>query len=72
MESNLSQHKLNEEVEVTCYRKKEKKTRKEALQEFYRGMMCSEGSEHERYETIFFQLLAGYTECSDEIPFYAI
>lgn len=70
--SGLALNKLNEQVTVTCYNQTEKKTRREALEKYYEGMKCSDGSEHERYETIFFQLLEGYMECSDEIPFYAI
>lgn len=70
--NGLALSKLNEQVNVTCYGRTETKTRREALEEFYEGMQCSEGSEHERYETIFFQLLEGYVDCSDQIPFYAI
>ena len=70
--SGLALNKLNEQVTVTCYNQTETKTRREALEEYYEGMRCSEGAEHERYETIFFQLLEGYTECSDKIPFCAI
>ncbi len=70
--NGLALNKLNEEVTTTCYGITEKKTRRAALEEYYEGMKCSEGAEHERYETIFFQLLEGYTECSDQIPFYAI
>ena len=68
--SALALNRLDEKVTVTCYGVTETKTRKEALEEYYEGMKCSEGAEHERYETIFFQLLEGYTECSDQISFY--
>lgn len=70
--SGLALNKLNEQVTVTCYGRSETSTRREALEEYYEGMKCSEGAEHERYETIFFQLLEGYVECSDQIPFYDI
>ena len=70
--NGLALNKLNEKVTTTCYNKTETKTRREALEKYYNFMKHSEGSEHERYETIFFQLLEGYIECSDEIPFYAI
>lgn len=70
--NGLTLSKMNEKVKVTCYRKTEIMTRREAMQFYYEGMQCSEGSEHERYETIFFQLLEGHMECSDEIPFYGI
>ena len=67
--NGLTTSKLNEQVTVTCYNKTEKMTRRKALEEFYEGMLCSEGSEHERYETIFFQLLEGKKVCSDNIRF---
>lgn len=70
--ANLTEHKLNEVVTITCYRQKERMKRRDAMAFYLEGMQCSEGSEHERYETIFFQLLAGRTECSDEIPFYSL
>lgn len=69
--NGLQANKLNEKVKVTCYRETETMTRRKALEFYYDGMKNSEGSEHERYETIFFQLLEGYKEVSDEIPFYA-
>lgn len=70
--NGLALNKLNEKVTTTCYGMTQTKTRREALEEYYEGMKCSEGHEHERYETIFFQLLEGYVECSDQIPFYEI
>lgn len=70
--NGLAVNKLNETVTIECYRQKETKTRREALEEYYDCMKNSEGSEHERYETIFFQLMEGYMECSDQIPFYEI
>lgn len=70
--NGLAVNKLNEIVTVRCYRRTRKMRRRNAMQFFYEGMKCSEGSEHERYETIFFQLLEGCMECSDEIPFYGI
>jgi len=65
----LKQNKLNEKVSITCYRQVEVMTRREALEKYYEGMCCSEGSEHERYETIFFQLMQGRMECSDQVDF---
>lgn len=69
--NGLALDKLNETVSVTCYNQTQKMTRREALEKFYEGMKFSEGSEHERYETLFFQLLEGLTECDDSVPFYA-
>lgn len=70
--NGLAVNKLNETVTIECYRQKEIKTRREALEEYYDCMKNSEGCEHERYETIFFQLMEGYMECSDQIPFCEI
>ena len=70
--NGLTTNKLNETVYVECYNIQNTMTRREALEKYYEGMKCSDGSEHERYESIFFQLLEGYIECSDQIPFCAI
>lgn len=72
MATGLSVSKLDEQVKVTCYRETETMTRRKALEFYYEGMKCSEGSEHDRYETIFFQLMEGRMEASDEIPMCAI
>jgi hypothetical protein len=72
MATGLSVSKLDEQVKVTCYRETETMTRRKALEFYYEGMLCSEGSEHDRYETIFFQLMEGRMEVSDEIPMCAI
>lgn len=70
--NGLALNKLNEIVTITCYNEKRKIRRRFAMAEYYDGMKNSEGAERERYETIFFQLLEGYMECSDQIPLYAI
>lgn len=54
-------------VIVTCYGQKETLTRKAAMAKYLECMACSEGAEHERYETIFFQLMAGRCRVSDQI-----
>lgn len=66
MTFGLSKKKLAERVSVTCYNKTETTTRQKALNKYYEGMRCCEGSERERYETIFFQLMDGEMEASDE------
>lgn len=68
--TGLATSKLNEEVTVICYNAKEKMTRREALEKYYEGMRCSEGCEHQRYESIFFQLLNGEMTADDKIPYY--
>ncbi len=70
--TKLALNKLSETVQVECYGSKETMTRRKVLEKYYDCMKNSEGCEHERYETIFFQALEGYNECSDQIPFYAI
>ena len=62
----LSKKQLAEQVTVTCYRRREVMTREQAIDEFYEGMMCCEGSEAERYQRIYCQLMEGLTEVSDE------
>ena len=62
--------KRSDIVKITCYGQTETKTRAGGLKKYLDCMMNSEGAEHERYETIFFQLLEGYTDVSDEIPFW--
>lgn len=52
-------------VEITCYGQKEVLERKEALKKFKEGILCSEGSEQERYTTIYFELLDGLKVVSD-------
>lgn len=52
-------------VTITCYRDKEKMTRKDAVEKYLDCMANSEGAEHERYESIFLQLLGGSTTPSD-------
>lgn len=70
--NGLTVQKLSEQVEVTCYRQTETMTRREAMEKYYEGMKHSEGSEHERYETIFFQLLEGRMTATDEIPMWEL
>ena len=54
-------------ITTICYGTKKKwNDRKEATRYFYEGYLCSEGSEHRRYETILQQLLSGQNNCSDE------
>ena len=52
-------------VSVTCYGQTRTMTRKEAIDRYLEAMQFSEGSERDRYCTIYFQLLDGEIECSD-------
>lgn len=62
--------KLTDMVTVTCYGQTKKMTRQNALEFYMDCMRGSEGSEHERYETIFFQLMDGKKVCSDCIDWF--
>lgn len=54
-------------VMITCYRKTEQMERQKAINEFTEALLCSEGSERERYAIILGGLLNGETNVSDEI-----
>lgn len=54
----LEESKEDKPVKVLCYRQvTEYPTRQEAIDEFRSGMMCSEGSERERYTNIYLSLI---------------
>ena len=57
----------NDVVTIHCYKKVEKMNRKDAIKEFYEGMLYCDGSEQERYANIYGQLMEGITECYDII-----
>ena len=57
--------RLNERVDILCYNRWENMTRREGLEKYRQGMLCSDGSEHERYEKIFFDLLEGKMIATD-------
>lgn len=65
----LTKKQLNEKVKITCYRQTETMVRKKAIDEYYEGMVCCDGSEAERYTRIYCQLMEGRMECSDEYEF---
>ena len=69
--ARLTKKQMAEQVTVTCYRQTEKMTRKEAVKFYMDGMMgCDPGSsECARYTSIYFQLLDGLTEVTDEIDY---
>lgn len=55
-------------ITAECYGiKKTFRSKKAAMAFFLDCMMNSEGAEHERYESIYFQLSQGKTEVSDQI-----
>ena len=54
-------------VTITCYGKKETRTRSDALAFYKDCMRACEGSERDRYCNIVMDLEDGKTECSDEV-----
>lgn len=57
----------SEEIHVTCDGKKEVWTNRQDAMAFYKKGICmSEGSERERYASIYTQLLIGSNNCCDE------
>ena len=66
--ARLTKKQMAEQVRVTCYRKTETMTRREALKFYQEGMMCCDpgSSECRRYTTIVCRLMSGATEVSDE------
>ena len=63
----MARRKKVDLVVVTCYGKQDIMERSVAMAFFLNCMMHSEGCEHERYETIYFQLASGVKEASDQI-----
>jgi hypothetical protein len=62
----LTNAQMAEQVTVTCYGRKETMTREQAIDKYFDGMQCCEGSERDRYVAIYCQLMEGLTEVSDE------
>lgn len=59
-------NKMNDSVATVCYGERQVwKSHREAMDYFLEGMMYSDGSEQQRYATIYSKLVAGETECSD-------
>ena len=59
---------VDDKVTTICYGKEEIwNSREEAMAFFLEGMAASEGSEHERYSTIYVKLSLGMKVCSDEV-----
>ena len=54
-------------VTVVCYGQSERMTREKAIKKFKTVIMCSEGSEQERYARILSLLLDGEKVCSDKL-----
>lgn len=55
----------NDVVTIVCYNQKTYMERKAAIEYFTTAVLCSEGSERERYGKILAELQAGYMLCTD-------
>ena len=53
-------------VTITCYNKTSQMERKQAIEFYTSCVLCSEGSERERYAKILAELIDNYKVCSDE------
>ena len=53
-------------VTITCYNKTSQMERKQAIEFYISCVLCSEGSERERYAKILAELIDNYKVCSDE------
>ena len=53
-------------VTITCYNKTSQMERKQAIEFYTSCVLCSEGSERERYAKILAELIDNCKVCSDE------
>lgn len=53
-------------VKIICYGQVDIMTRKQAKQQYLQGILCSEGSERERYVKIYTDLICGEKVARDE------
>ena len=56
---------MDDVVVITCYNKTSKMVRKDAMMHYLEWLLCTEGSEQERYANILRQLFMGKMECND-------
>lgn len=57
---------MNDTVEVTCYGTTKTYSRKEAMHNFWEGVLACEGSERDRYLSIYTGLKNGYSKVDDD------
>lgn len=63
----LMQESKNDSVTTICYNQKQHwDNRQDAIDFFYDGMMSTEGSESNRYQKIYSELISGKKICTDE------
>ena len=56
---------MNDIVTIVCYGRKTQMAREDAKRFYIECMMCSEGSERDRYTNILCDLLSGLKICTD-------
>ena len=61
--------KKTDNVTVVCYGKTYKGKREALMRKYKEGMMCCDGSERERYTSIFCGLSEGYKHVDDNWNF---
>lgn len=61
---------MNDIVTISCYGKEEKMSRLDAMKKYQECVLCSEGSERDRYVNILVALLNGDKYCSDRDDLY--
>ena len=61
----MRRNQMDDKVTITCYGKTRTMTRKDAIQFYMEGMCECDGSERERYTSIYCQLVSGQKVCSD-------
>lgn len=61
----LTKKQMQDFVTIICYGQPEIMRRDDAIDKYYEGMMCCEGSERDRYCNIYFQLMEGKKVCVD-------
>lgn len=62
----MARRRKSDVVVVTCYGRQEVLERRDALAKYKEGILCCEGAERDRYVNIYFQLMDGAREASDE------
>lgn len=63
----MARRRKSDVVVVICYGQQEIMERKDAMAYYLDAMRNSWGAEHERYETIYWQLYDGALEASDQV-----
>lgn len=66
----LTEKQMKESVRIYVGKQFERMTRKEAIDKYLEGMMVCDGSEADRYKSIYCQLMAGHKTVSDKLDWW--